>query len=82
MPRALVIPEPFGHRPHRRRLSALCLHQHPAARSPLDPEATSVTWAAVGEAIALVYANPPGFAIVDPKTNKAGPPRSVSLCNP
>jgi len=48
----------------------------------LDPEATSATWAAVGDRIAFVYANPPGFTLVDPATNKAGPLRSVSLCTP
>lgn len=48
----------------------------------LDPEANSATWAAVGDRIAFVYANPPGFTLVDPTTNKAGPLRSLTLCTP
>jgi len=48
----------------------------------LDPEATSATWAPVGDRIAFVYANPPGFTLIDPATNKAGPLRSIGLCTP
>jgi len=49
---------------------------------PLDPEATSATWLGVGGKIAFVHANPPGFAVVDPATKKAGPLRPLPLCAP